>query len=220
MGHRPQTHDVLSTRRVVILDEPPLIVQGVMGMLGPYAPAIRVRPAESRADPRSPVHVTLYDPARAPSGSDRLGALLGDPVHGQLVAYSFRPSWTRVSEWLTLGCAGVVDKGGSTTDLVQVITSLRRGGAAGEGPHGWRPLDRQPDAWPGKEHGLSWRESEMIRLITAGLTNEVISVRVGLSINTVKTYIRSAYRKLDVARRPEAVRWGLEHGMLGAPASR
>jgi DNA-binding CsgD family transcriptional regulator len=33
-----------------------------------------------------------------------------------------------------------------------------------------------------------------------------------LSINTVKTYIRSAYGKIGVTARPQAMRWGLDHG--------
>jgi DNA-binding NarL/FixJ family response regulator len=242
MGHRPQTHDVISAmvsapplvgrddahaepspvtvRRVALLDEPPLIVNGVVDMLGPYEPGILVRPVESGTGSPGPVHVTLYDPAGGPSRAATLETLLTDPVNGDVVVYSFRPSWTRVSEWLALGCAGVVDKGGSTTELVQVITSLRCGTTDGEALDRPHPVDRRPDAWPGKEQGLSPRESEMVRLIAAGLTNDSISIRTGLSINTVKTYIRSAYRKLDLVRRTEAVRWGLEHGMLGSPAAR
>jgi hypothetical protein len=33
-----------------------------------------------------------------------------------------------------------------------------------------------------------------------------------LSINSVKTYVRSAYRKINVQRRPQAVLWGVQHG--------
>ena len=33
-----------------------------------------------------------------------------------------------------------------------------------------------------------------------------------IGINTVKTYIRSAYRKIGVTRRPAAMLWGIDHG--------
>ena len=33
-----------------------------------------------------------------------------------------------------------------------------------------------------------------------------------LSINTVKTYIRSAYRKIGVTGRSHAILWGVDHG--------
>lgn len=60
-------------------------------------------------------------------------------------------------------------------------------------------------------HGLSDREEEVLRLIAAGLTNREIAEQVFISINSVKTYIRSAYRKIGVNSRSQAVAWGLRH---------
>jgi DNA-binding CsgD family transcriptional regulator len=58
-----------------------------------------------------------------------------------------------------------------------------------------------------EQHGLSPRECEVLRLIADGLTNEEIADQVCLSINTVKTYVRTAYRKIGVTSRAQAVRW-------------
>ena len=66
--------------------------------------------------------------------------------------------------------------------------------------------------WPGREFGLTAREAEIIALITQGLTNQEIAERSYLSINSVKTYIRTAYRKMGVASRSQAVLWGVRHG--------
>ena len=66
--------------------------------------------------------------------------------------------------------------------------------------------------WPGREHGLSGRESEVLALICQGMSNVEISQRAYIGINTVKTYIRSAYRKIGVTTRPQAVIWALSHG--------
>ena len=66
--------------------------------------------------------------------------------------------------------------------------------------------------WPGRAAGLSPREAEILALITQGLTNQEIADRVYLSINSVKTYIRTAYRKIGVVRRPQAVLWGVQNG--------
>ena len=68
--------------------------------------------------------------------------------------------------------------------------------------------------WPGQSVGLSARESEVVALITQGYTNNDIASRSYLSINSVKSYIRSAYRKIGVERRSQAVRWGMENDML------
>ena len=66
--------------------------------------------------------------------------------------------------------------------------------------------------WPGQEAGLSARESEIVALITKGLTNQEIAERAYVSINSVKSYIRSAYRKIGVTRRSQAVAWAMQNG--------
>lgn len=72
-------------------------------------------------------------------------------------------------------------------------------------------------SWPGQEFGLSARESEVIVMIIDGLGNEAIGLAIYLSINSVKTHIRTAYRKMDVASRSQAVVWGIDHGMRRPP---
>ena len=67
--------------------------------------------------------------------------------------------------------------------------------------------------WPGREEGLTAREAEVLCLITQGLTNAQIVERTSLSINSIKSYIRSCYRKINVDSRSRAVLWGVEHGM-------
>jgi two-component system, NarL family, response regulator LiaR len=66
--------------------------------------------------------------------------------------------------------------------------------------------------WPGRSAGLSSREAEVIALIASGLTNQEIAERACVSLNTVKTYIRSAYHKIGVERRSQAVLWAVENG--------
>lgn len=66
--------------------------------------------------------------------------------------------------------------------------------------------------WPGRALGLSARESEVLALIAQGLSNQEVASRAYLSINSVKTYIRSAYRKIGVQRRSQAVLWAIRHG--------
>ena len=73
--------------------------------------------------------------------------------------------------------------------------------------------DVTPPDWPGRRTGLSAREAEVIALITQGFTNDEIARNCYLSINSVKSYIRSAYRKMGVERRSQAVLWGVQHGM-------
>jgi DNA-binding NarL/FixJ family response regulator len=66
--------------------------------------------------------------------------------------------------------------------------------------------------WPGRGEGLSDRESEILALITQGKSNADVARLTYLSPNTVKSYIRSIYRKIGTASRTQAVLWGVDHG--------
>lgn len=59
---------------------------------------------------------------------------------------------------------------------------------------------------------LTPRESEVIELVCRGLSNEEICNELYISMNTVKTFIRGAYRKIGVDTRARAVIWGFHNG--------
>ena len=69
----------------------------------------------------------------------------------------------------------------------------------------------------GQDAGLSPRESEVLQLVLHGLSNQEIADSMYLSINSVKSYIRSAYRKIEVNSRSQAVIWGMNHGFAREP---
>ena len=79
---------------------------------------------------------------------------------------------------------------------------------------GERPTVRTPDdsGFPGKEFGFSRRESQVLALIVQGRTNQEIAAECFLSINSIKTYIRSAYRKVGISHRAQAVAWAMQNG--------
>ena len=53
---------------------------------------------------------------------------------------------------------------------------------------------------------LSARESEVLRFLPTMMSNSDIASELFVSVNTVKTHVKSIYRKLDVTRRQDAVR--------------
>jgi DNA-binding NarL/FixJ family response regulator len=64
--------------------------------------------------------------------------------------------------------------------------------------------------------GLTEREVAVLELIAAGLSNDQIAARLFVSINTVKTYVRNAYRRIGAKSRSQAVIWAMRQG-LGPP---
>jgi NarL family two-component system response regulator LiaR len=65
--------------------------------------------------------------------------------------------------------------------------------------------------------GLSVREADILTLIAAGLSNAEIAAALFMTINTVKTYIRSLYKRIGVTRRSKAVLWALQRGLGTQP---
>jgi DNA-binding NarL/FixJ family response regulator len=61
--------------------------------------------------------------------------------------------------------------------------------------------------------GLTEREVAVLELIAAGLSNEDIAAQLFVSINTVKTYVRTAYRRIGADSRSHAVIWAMRHGL-------
>jgi LuxR family maltose regulon positive regulatory protein len=61
---------------------------------------------------------------------------------------------------------------------------------------------------------LSDREREVLRLLSAMLSTAEIGTEMYISVNTVKTHLRSIYRKLSAARRGEAVRRARELNLI------
>lgn len=64
---------------------------------------------------------------------------------------------------------------------------------------------------------LTHRELEVLRLVAAGASNKEIAGHLYVSINTVKSYIRTSYRKIGAGRRAEAVLWAAHRGLAARP---
>jgi DNA-binding NarL/FixJ family response regulator len=73
---------------------------------------------------------------------------------------------------------------------------------------------RGGEFWPGARLGLTQRESEVLALMVAGLSNRAIAGRLTVSEETVKTHARGIYRKLDVTDRSGAVAAALREGVF------
>ena len=58
--------------------------------------------------------------------------------------------------------------------------------------------------WPGRDIGLTERESELLSLLSTGMTNRELGSHLYISENTVKTQLRHLYAKLGVRNRAQA----------------
>ena len=75
------------------------------------------------------------------------------------------------------------------------------------------PVGRHERRAPAHPAGLSAREVEVLRLVSAGLTNPQVAAHLFLSPRTVQQHLRSIYNKLGVSTRAAATRFAVEHGI-------
>lgn len=202
--------------RLSIVNDYEIVVAGLNSMLEPYADRVEVVEVAAGTTGGRGADLVLFDsfarPVNARLSMDEV-ARPGTPV----VVYTWdtRPEVReRAVSW---GATACVSKTVGAGELVDVLEAVRRGAAAGVLPLGstGRRGRGTGRSWPGQLVGLTEREAEVMALIAAGHSNAEIAEMLHVSINSVKTYIRSAYRKADVSRRSQAVLWALDHGFGG-----
>ena len=61
---------------------------------------------------------------------------------------------------------------------------------------------------------LTGREQQVLQLLARGLANKQIALQLGISEHTVKFHVSSIYARLGVTSRIEAVRLGVQQGLV------
>ncbi|MEV4921556.1 LuxR C-terminal-related transcriptional regulator [Streptomyces roseoverticillatus] len=88
------------------------------------------------------------------------------------------------------------------------------GGTGAAHAHGAWLTARGDAEPPGPAQALSNRERDVLLCVQRMMSADEIADELSLSVNTVKTHLRSVYRKLSVSRRREAVERGRELHIL------
>jgi DNA-binding NarL/FixJ family response regulator len=182
------------------------VIAGLTMLLRPHRNRVRIAELDS-GQPVDDVDVILYD-------AFVHTAVLPDFATSTVpaVVWTFTETPAAVAHSLALGAAGFVSKRLPAPRLVDAIERIHTGEKVVEMATQPTASD-DPRGWPGLGVSLSARESETLALICLGLSNQEIADKSYLSINSVKTYVRSCYKKIGVSDRAGAVLWGVRHGL-------
>lgn len=195
---------------LAVVDDYPLVVAGLHAVLAPFASRVRLRSISRIGVRDGDLDVVLHDPS---VNQDRLALDARSPSTTRaprLVVFSWHGHEDRLEVALARGADAHLSKTLRPEELVDAVERVSRGERVGMRSTG--PASGAVDHWPGIEQGLSGREAEVLMWICQGVSNREISERAFLGLNTVKTYIRSCYRKIGVSTRPQAVIWAMTHG--------
>jgi DNA-binding NarL/FixJ family response regulator len=196
--------------RVGLISEQSVVRAGLRSLLADQADRVTVVDVGSGAD-RGEADVILYDVLglHDGDGKDLETAIKAHP--GRVLALSRELQPGLAARALGIGAITSVSLGAEPEELVRAVEAF----AAGHLEDGSQAdLDNQADRrrQQGRGVNLSPRELDVLGLIVQGLSNDEVAAELYVSINTVKTVIRSVYRKIGVTSRGQAVAWGVEHG--------
>lgn len=200
------------TIRVGIIDDHPVVRDGMTALLREYADLEVVATADSvesgrqLLENRSLAQVVLLDLRLGEkSGLDLLadrGRSAGGPAVVVLTAFD---NAEYVAAACRLGAAGFVVK---TAPIAQLAEAIRLAAAGVK-------LDRDPS-----EPTLTAREQQIVRCVVDGRTNDEIGAKLSISSKTVEGHLSRLFVRQNVASRAELASRAVLEGWLDVPTMR
>jgi DNA-binding NarL/FixJ family response regulator len=206
---QPTAQSPISTALVNDYD---IVVMGLAHILEPYRDRVVIAELDANQPVSDLVDIVLYDTFAQPeSDHDEISVLIKNPRARRVAVYTWHFHPDLIESARKQGVHGYLSKALPARELVAALEAIHAGEIVISDP----PLRARSIGglnWPGRSEGLTDRESEILALITQGMSNAEVAKLTYLSPNTVKSYIRTIYRKINVTSRTQAVLWGVHHG--------
>jgi DNA-binding NarL/FixJ family response regulator len=204
-------------RSVLLIDDHPIVRQGLARVLAAELPDLRIAEAVDGATAferlrAAPFHLVLLD-LTLPGDS---GLVLLRRIHREfpelpVLIVSMHPADQFALRTLQAGAAGYVTKGADPRDLLEAVRTALRGGH-------YVPAEVEEAARlaadPPKHDALSDREYQVLRMIGAGRTVSEISRELGVSVKTISTYRKRILEKLQLRTSAELIHYAIVNGLV------
>ena len=155
------------------------------------------------------------------SGTDVLRALRSEGLVALALVLTIFDDAEHVFDALRAGAVGYLLKDDLAARLVPALEEACAGGAPMSPRIARRVLasfaDQAAVPADAEHRALTKREREVTELLADGATYDEVARGLGVSTNTVRTFIRSIYDKLHVCSKTEAVREAVRLGYLRRP---
>ena len=197
---------------IALVDDYDVVVLGLAQMLEPYRDRVLIAEIDTNEGLHDQVDVVLYDSFAQPeSDHEEIKVLVANPRARHVVVYTWNFHPDLVEQARSQGVHGYLSKSLPARELVAALEAVNAGEVVFNDPPR-RARSANGLNWPGRADGLTDREAEILALITQGKSNAEVAALTYLSPNTVKSYIRTVYRKIDAGSRTQAVLWGVANG--------
>ncbi len=201
--------------QVALVNDYMIVLEGLRAVLKSSEPEIQVVEMDVRHAPKRGVDVTLLDTyGEIDSLAERVSSLGADPSNGAVVVFSFSDQPLAVRRALRAGAQGFISKAVPRQQIVDGVKAAANGERVVLTQRSQHARIDEALRWPGRDIGLTERESELLSLLSTGMTNRELGEHLYISENTVKTQLRHLYAKLNVRNRAQAASFA-ETGILG-----
>lgn len=198
---------------VAVVDDHPLFREGVSHILN-ACEDIEVIGQGSSADEACDLvramnpDILVLDVSIPGGGLNALESVMAEYPELKVMMLTVSVDKPDVLKALRLGARGYVLKGVGGQELVQALRVVQRGDrylSPSLGASLLSDVDQaKMEARAKATERLSHRESQVLSLVTQGLSNKEVGARLSLSDKTVKHYMTSVFQKLHVRNRLEA----------------
>jgi DNA-binding NarL/FixJ family response regulator len=210
--------------RILVVDDHPVVREGLVAMLQTQADFEIVGEAGSGAealallDRLRPDLVLLDLELPGIDGVGVLRELRGRDSAPRVIVFTVFDTDDRIIAAVEAGAAGYLLKGAPRSELFAAIRAVYAGGsllqplvASSVLRHVAGRDARRPDAG---RISLTPREREVLELLARGKSNKEIAASLGVAERTVKFHVSALFTKLGAANRTEAVRRGIQAGLV------
>jgi two-component system, NarL family, nitrate/nitrite response regulator NarL len=194
--------------RIVIVDDHPVVHDGVAAQLQRYPDMVVVGRAGTGAAAVTVCaaehpDIVLLD-LRLPDclAADVVPEVRRVSPDSRILLFTAFPEHAAVAPTLAAGACGILVKHAGGTAVRDAIRSVARTGAF----HTGTPTTATAP--------VTAREYDVLRLVAAGHTNPEIGAELNLSVNTVKTYLRTVMHKLAARNRAQLIANARGQGLL------
>ena len=145
------------------------------------------------------------------SGLDAIPEIRTSSPDTKIVMLTMQEETSSARTALQAGVLGYILKGAASEELVKAVRFVSKGKTYLQPELGAR-MAAEPDVVPADD--LSDRETEVLRLIALGHTNNEIADNLFLSVRTVESHRAHIQQKLGLTSRSELVRYAIDRGLI------
>lgn len=203
--------------RVVIVDDHPMVAEGIQAILESYDDIAVVgtlgngQEAVDRAAALRPDVILMDLNMPGMGGLSATEILLERAPDTRILILSMHDSPEYISTALSHGAMGYVLKDVPTDEIKQAIDTVMRGdrylctGAKGS---------LEPKTASDGREALTGREQTILLQLAQGKSNKQVALDLDISVRTVETHRKNIKRKLGISSTAGLTRYALEHGVL------